>query len=60
MAVWTAQKTPPPSPSYSTPKVYTRNVLEPLQELSLPLVKEPLSDESAVSIDYSPRGISAT
>jgi hypothetical protein len=41
LAVWTAQKTPPPSPSYPTPEIYTGNVFPPLKELPFPPLKAP-------------------
>jgi hypothetical protein len=41
LAVWMAQKTPPPSPSYPTPEIYTGNVFPPLEELPFPPLKGP-------------------
>jgi hypothetical protein len=36
LAVWVAQKTPPPSPAYPTPEVHTGNLFPPLKGLPLP------------------------
>jgi hypothetical protein len=41
LAVWMAQKSSPPSPSYPTPGIYTGNVFPPLKELPFPPLKGP-------------------